>query len=625
MSRGSALLIVMADTAVSAIAGGRIRELPSKRFNRTRLHHAHVPVRSLVAPPPSPAGEPSYSWAFCTVTALTVLVMAWYVRVLRRSSAARFTVLAKRGCLLVAVIQNSFGVMWFRYSRITPECRDDPAAVVVLYGEILKLGACLFLLMLRGPKGLHTELREKIWDRPLDTLKLSIPSGCYAIGNNLQFMAAQNLSAVMIHVLERSKVLCTACLGVIILKKALRPTQWLALVLLVVGVILSQNYTEARVDGTQPSIMLGSVAALMVSLVSSFSGVYLELVIKSDQTSLALRNVQLAIFSIPLQLITIGYLGQPMLVAMCWKTWVLAINLAFAGLLVAAIMRFADNNLKNLAQALATILSALVSMPLFGFQPTVLFIIGTSLVISSVFLYVYVPKGRAWGASVAVLGGGGHCRMVISALRAAHGPFAVDAVYDDDQTKEGTMIMGVPIMHTTHLTPGSRAVIAIGSNSARERCHKRFPGLQWITVVHPFAWVDPSVVLGDGTVVFAGAIIQPGTTIGKHTLVNTNCSIDNDCHVGDFVSVCSRAALCTGVRAGNSSFLGAGCTIRSHVSIAANCTVGIGAALLSSIETEGETWVGVPARPMRSRTGPARVAVHQPSEAELLADGQTRP
>ena len=149
------MLIVMADTAVSAIAGGRIRELPSKRFNRTRLHHAHVPVRSLVAPPPSPAGEPSYSWAFCTVTALTVLVMAWYVRVLRRSSAARFTVLAKRGCLLVAVIQNSFGVMWFRYSRITPECRDDPAAVVVLYGEILKLGACLFLLMLRGPKGLH--------------------------------------------------------------------------------------------------------------------------------------------------------------------------------------------------------------------------------------------------------------------------------------------------------------------------------------------------------------------------------------------------------------------------------------------------------------------------------------
>ena len=143
-------------------------------------------------------------------------------------------------------------------------------------------------------------------------------------------------------------------------------------------------------------------------------------------------------------------------------------------------MRFADNNLKNLAQALPLPLGARFNAAL---RPTVLFIIGTSLVISSVFLYVYVPKGRAWGASVAVLGGGGHCRMVISALRAAHGPFAVDAVYDDDQAKEGTMIMGVPVMHTTHLTPGSRAVIAIGSNSARERCHKRFPGLQWITVV----------------------------------------------------------------------------------------------------------------------------------------------
>ena len=174
----------------------------------------------------------------------------------------------------------------------------------------------------------------------------------------------------MLHVLERSKVLGTACLGVIILKKSLRPTQWSALVLIVVGVLLSQNHTETRLQGMQPDVILGTVAALGVSLVSSFSGVYLELMIKSDRTSLALRNVQLAIFSIPLQIITICYVGQTLFVELCWKSWVLALNLAFAGLLVAAVMRFADNNLKNLAQSLATIVSALVSIPLFGFQPS---------------------------------------------------------------------------------------------------------------------------------------------------------------------------------------------------------------------------------------------------------------
>jgi len=542
---------------------------------------------------------------------LASVAAAWYVIVLRRSGDARFKILARRGCLLAVAFQNSFGILWLRYSRVTPECRDDPATVVVLYGEVMKLVACvLFLLMRRGPKELYTDLREKIWDQPVDMLKLSIPSGCYAIGNNLQFVAAQNLSAVMLHVLERSKVLGTACLGVIILKKSLRPTQWSALVLIVVGVLLSQNHTETRLQGMQPDVILGTVAALGVSLVSSFSGVYLELMIKSDRTSLALRNVQLAIFSIPLQLITICYVGQTLFVELCWKSWVLAFNLAFAGLLVAAVMRFADNNLKNLAQSLATIVSALVSIPLFGFQPSVPFIIGTWLVIASIFLYVYVPKGKAWGASVAVLGGGGHCRVVISTLRAAHGPFAVDAVYDDDWTKDGTMIMGVPIMHTTRLPAGSRAVIAIGSNSVRERCHERFRELEWITVVHPFAWVDPSVVLGDGTVVLAGAIIQPGSTLGKHTIVSTNCSIDHDCHLGDFVSVCPRATLCGGVRAGNGSFFGAGCTIRNYVRIAAKCTVGMGAALVSSIEVEGQTWVGVPARPMRlnkdRRIGTAR-------------------
>ena len=61
--------------------------------------------------------------------------------------------------------------------------------------------------------------------------------------------------------------------------------------------------------------------------------------------------------------------------------------MAFAGLLVATIMRFADNNLKNLAQALATIVSALISIPLFGFQPNLAFGIGAALVVGGVFLW----------------------------------------------------------------------------------------------------------------------------------------------------------------------------------------------------------------------------------------------
>jgi UDP-sugar transporter A1/2/3 len=68
---------------------------------------------------------------------------------------------------------------------------------------------------------------------------------------------------------------------------------------------------------------------------------------------------------------------------------------AFGGLLVAVVIRFADNNLKNLAMAIAIILSCLVSIPLFAFRPNQIFWGGAALVISSIFLYAWTPKPAA--------------------------------------------------------------------------------------------------------------------------------------------------------------------------------------------------------------------------------------
>ena len=66
---------------------------------------------------------------------------------------------------------------------------------------------------------------------------------------------------------------------------------------------------------------------------------------------------------------------------------------AFGGLLVAIVIRFADNNLKNLAMACAILLSCLLSIPIFGdFHPNLKFWSGATLVILSIFLYAWTPK-----------------------------------------------------------------------------------------------------------------------------------------------------------------------------------------------------------------------------------------
>jgi hypothetical protein len=35
----------------------------------------------------------------------------------------------------------------------------------------------------------------------------------------------------------------------------------------------------------------------------------------------------------------------------------------------------------------------------------------------------------------------------------------------------------------------------------------------------------------------------PGAAIGRHAVLNTNCSVDHDCQIGDFASVSPGAAL----------------------------------------------------------------------------------
>lgn len=67
--------------------------------------------------------------------------------------------------------------------------------------------------------------------------------------------------------------------------------------------------------------------------------------------------------------------------------WVATIIHSVGGLIVALVVKHADNILKGFATSSAIVLSCIVSMILFDFELTILFTMGASLVIFSIFLY----------------------------------------------------------------------------------------------------------------------------------------------------------------------------------------------------------------------------------------------
>ena len=86
-----------------------------------------------------------------------------------------------------------------------------------------------------------------------------------------------------------------------------------------------------------------------------------------------------------------------------------------------------------------------------------------------------------------------------------------------------------------------------------------------------------------------------GTSIGKHTIINTNATVDHDCQVDDFVHIAPGATLCGGVKIGKGTLIGANATILPNCIIGKNVRVGAGAVVTTDIP-DNVLVVGVPAK-----------------------------
>jgi sugar O-acyltransferase (sialic acid O-acetyltransferase NeuD family) len=198
--------------------------------------------------------------------------------------------------------------------------------------------------------------------------------------------------------------------------------------------------------------------------------------------------------------------------------------------------------------------------------------------------------------TLAVIGAGGHAKVVIATARAA-GHHDI-TVHDDDPARHGERLLDAPVVGTAAAVladPTALAVLAIGDNATRLRL-ARGARCRFATIVHPGAHVEPSVVVGAGTVVFAGCTIQPDTRIGAHVIVNTGATIDHDCAIGDGVHVAPGTHLAGNVTLGEGVFLGIGTVVIPGRTIGAWTRVGAGAAVVHDLPG-GVTAVGVPARP----------------------------
>lgn len=196
-----------------------------------------------------------------------------------------------------------------------------------------------------------------------------------------------------------------------------------------------------------------------------------------------------------------------------------------------------------------------------------------------------------------IIGASGHGKVVADV--AVHCGYDEIEFLDDDETltKCGAWFVAGRCEMADEIE--NDLFVAIGNSSTRKKLLERYSYKRLVSLIHPNSYIADGVEIGKGSVVMAGAVINPDVKIGDGCIINTSSSVDHDCVVGSYCHISVGAHLCGTVVVGDETWIGAGATVSNNVNICGGCMIGAGAVLIKDIEIPG-TYVGVPARIKRN-------------------------
>jgi len=202
-------------------------------------------------------------------------------------------------------------------------------------------------------------------------------------------------------------------------------------------------------------------------------------------------------------------------------------------------------------------------------------------------------------SGILIIGAGGHGKVVADILLRQSAP--VLGFLDDDPTTWGTSRLGLPVLGAvdtfSDYSPEG-LVMGIGSNVLRQEIVRRLGSVAqelWRSAIHPEAILASTAKIGRGTVIAAGAVVNPDTFVGEHVIINTGATVDHDCQIGDFAHIAPGVHLAGGVCVGEGSLLGIGSSVIPCCSIGQWTTIGAGAVVVDDIPSHTVA-VGIPAR-----------------------------
>jgi sugar O-acyltransferase (sialic acid O-acetyltransferase NeuD family) len=196
-------------------------------------------------------------------------------------------------------------------------------------------------------------------------------------------------------------------------------------------------------------------------------------------------------------------------------------------------------------------------------------------------------------AALVLFGASGHGKVVIDIVE-KEGRYRIAHLVDDNPRLHGKPFFGYRVSGSTAeflaaaKAKRPRVLVSIGDNAIRARIARRLldAGFELALAVHPQAQIGRGAKIGAGTVVMAGAVVNPDASIGENVIINTGATVDHDCVVGDGAHIAPGVRLCGGVQVGAGTLIGVGTVAIPGIRVGANVVVRAGSVLTENVAAQ---------------------------------------
>jgi sugar O-acyltransferase (sialic acid O-acetyltransferase NeuD family) len=173
----------------------------------------------------------------------------------------------------------------------------------------------------------------------------------------------------------------------------------------------------------------------------------------------------------------------------------------------------------------------------------------------------------------------------------------------DEKTVNGYMVYGKSndIEKAYEQKFFDELIIGIGYKHLEKRAffYNKYSGkIPFATLIHSRSYVDSTVKIEEGCVIYPGAVIDMNCTIGPGSVINLSCVISHDCTIGDYCFLAPKVVLAGFADIGSKCFLGLGSIVIDRIKLSDSVQLGAGTLVTKDIKEKG-LYIGQPARRLK--------------------------